>query len=81
MLSALIFCMKGRSGAGAMGERRPRGDGIWRVVLTELRRCLLMNSSGGNLRRDRTIIEGSLTGEFCYYPLEIFRAAGAGEQS
>jgi hypothetical protein len=40
-------------------------DGIWRVVLTELRRCLLMNSSGGNWRRDRTIIEGSLTGEFC----------------
>lgn len=81
MLSALIFCVTDRSDAGPTSVRLPPADGIWRVVLTELRRCLLMNSSGGNLRRDRTIIEGSLTGEFCYYPLEIFRAAGAGEQS
>lgn len=29
-------------------ERRPRGDGIWRVVLTGSRPCLLMNSSSGN---------------------------------
>ena len=43
MLSALIFCMNGRSGAGAMSERRPRGDGIWRVVLTGSRPCLLMS--------------------------------------
>lgn len=80
MLSALIFCANGPSCAGATSERRLRVEGIWRVVLTGSRPCLLMNSSGGNLRRDRTIIEESLTGEFCYYLLQIFGSAGAGEQ-
>lgn len=29
-------------------RRRPRGDGIWRVVLTGSRPCLQMNSLSGN---------------------------------